>query len=79
MPPLAASAARIEKMIAADMAADPAQFEGAALLAARAEADDRAFRAVMSRNLKHAYGKWPASAQGFFMTAPPICWLGRWR
>jgi hypothetical protein len=42
---LAASAARIEAMIAADVAGDPAQLEGAALLQPRTDAD-RGVRAV---------------------------------
>jgi hypothetical protein len=51
-----ASAERIEKLIAADMAADPQQYEGAALLQARDAADRAAFRRFMSR-IKHFDGK----------------------
>ena len=46
---LAASAARIDKRIAADVAADPALFEGAAVLQAREAADRAAFRRFMLR------------------------------
>jgi hypothetical protein len=53
---LAESAGRIEKLIAADMAADPQQFEGAALLQAKDAADKAAFDRFMAR-VKHVSGE----------------------
>jgi hypothetical protein len=46
---LAASAERIERLIAADVAADPAQCDGAALLQARESADRAAFLRFLER------------------------------